>query len=254
MPEVELTVRVLRGLARPSAARGGRYESYTLPADADWSLLDVLEALQAGPAPDLMYRHSCHHASCGTCALRVDGRDRLACLTTVGQIAAGKLRERSGHGKDYRLPEGARATVTLEPLRNFPVMGDLAVDFGEFYGKLDAVDADLVAGHGEDDTHFEHCITCGACMSACPIVASDLQYLGPAPLALALRGLKDPTKPGDDDRRLAAADQPHGVWRCHHVFECTAACPAGVDPGQALMELRAHLVRRHLGLAEGAKR
>ncbi|MBE3589302.1 MAG: succinate dehydrogenase/fumarate reductase iron-sulfur subunit [Firmicutes bacterium] len=253
MAEVELTVRVLRGPARASAA-GGRYETYTLRADAGWSLLDVLEALQAGPAPDLMYRHSCHHASCGTCALRVDGRERLACLTTVGQIAAGRLGERTGHGKDYRLPRGARAAVTLEPLRSFPVLGDLAADFAEFFGKLDAVEADLVAARGEEATHFEHCITCGACMSACPIVASDLEYLGPAPLALALRGLQDPTKTGSDARRLAAADQPHGVWRCHHVFECTAACPAGVDPGQALMELRARLVRRRLGWREGARR
>jgi succinate dehydrogenase / fumarate reductase iron-sulfur subunit len=93
-------------------------------------------------------------------------------------------------------------------------------------------------------TRFEQCIECGICMSACPTMAADDKFLGPATLAAihqARAATKDPIKIA---RLLGLADGEHGVWRCHSAFECTAACPQAVDPAGKIMALRRELVWR----------
>jgi succinate dehydrogenase / fumarate reductase iron-sulfur subunit len=144
------------------------------------------------------------------------------------------------------------ATLKVEPLRNFPVVSDLAVDMGPFYRKMDAVGARAVlpvieaeienppSEWSPEDSQYirlSDCIECGLCISACPITATTPEYLGPAPLAAAQdQGLK--RKP----ELLALVDCEDGVWRCHSVFECTAVCPSFVDPGRRIMNLRTQVV------------
>jgi succinate dehydrogenase / fumarate reductase iron-sulfur subunit len=135
-------------------------------------------------------------------------------------------------------------------MRNFPVISDLAVDMGELYRRMELVGHHPVnsdrkeaiqaefrpSGPAEPDEDFirlADCIECGLCMSACPIVGSTADYLGPAPLAGAHQaGLKG--NPG----LLELVSGVDGVWRCHSAFECTAVCPSNVDPGWRIMELR----------------
>ncbi len=212
----------------------------------------VLDALEAASAQDstLLYRHACHHASCGSCGLRVNGRERLACITPVAEVM------------------NSKGMIRLEPLRNFPLIGDLLVDFQPFMRHLDRVDLPLrrcsepLLEQGEDGSfkriyppasqnvpalpagfnRLENCIECGLCVSACPIAGSDEQYLGPACLAAAGRLLTEPRQRTLTEI-LQWADGEHGLWRCHAAFECSEVCPASVDPAHEILNLRGHLLR-----------
>jgi succinate dehydrogenase / fumarate reductase iron-sulfur subunit len=157
--------------------------------------------------------------------MRVNGKEGLACVTKVG--------------------EGAE--VTVEPLAGLPVVSDLVVDMGPFYDQLDPVDRPLIRSSetvpevlpdGIDGyTRYEDCIECGICLSACPIAGSDSRYVGPAALAAAWRAVEEPR--GLDPASLVnLMDDDQAAWRCHVAWECSEACPSGVDPAGAIMRMR----------------
>jgi succinate dehydrogenase iron-sulfur subunit len=177
----------------------------------------VLDALEAASRQDtsLMFRHSCHHASCGSCGIRIQGREGLSCITPAFSVVR-------------------RGVLRLEPLRNFSVVADLVVDMNPLAQKLERVKAHVITDI-ESAQRFENCIECGLCISACPVAATSEDYLGPAVLAAARRNMDDP------EVRLQVEGQ-NGVWRCHGAFECTEVCPAGVEPASAIMNLRKDLM------------
>lgn len=210
--EKPLTLQILRTPRDKSAHNYWQEYHIRLPEDA--YVLDALEAAWRQD-PSLMYRHSCHHASCGSCGIRIQGRECLSCITSAFGIArAGVLR--------------------LEPLRNFRVVADLVVDISPLSQKLEAVKA-AITTRVETSQRFVNCIECGLCISACPIAATDSEYLGPAVLAAAQSNMN-----GADVR--SQVEGPNGVWRCHSAFECTEVCPAGVEPATAIMNMRKELL------------
>jgi succinate dehydrogenase / fumarate reductase iron-sulfur subunit len=241
-----VTLRVLRN----KAGSAPRYETFSVNVPESANVLDALERAWHEHDRSLTFRHACHHASCGSCGVRIDGVEKLPCVTPVADYPAG-------------------ATLTVEPLRNFPVVADLAVDAGRLYRGLDALQAPItrpaealreaagaelpegVAGF----KRFENCLECGLCLSACPAMATDPHYLGPAALAAAERVmLAAPAEAGPAILRLL--DDEHGLWRCHSAFECTEVCPSNVQPAEALMRLRGMVIRakfrRLLGREKGS--
>lgn len=197
-------------------------------------VLDALEAA-ARQDPGVLFRHSCHHASCGSCGLRINGREKLACITPAFPTA------------------GRKHVLVLEPLRNFPLMRDLVVDFRPLTKRMQLIDlspvqtGEWVAANGErlPESRLEACIECGLCISACPVMGSDEQYWGPAPLAELKRWIEE--RPGQKPGNLSAGLKgDHGIWRCHAVFECTQVCPNNVDPAGAIMALRQKLIKGEL--------
>jgi succinate dehydrogenase / fumarate reductase iron-sulfur subunit len=215
-----------------------RYDQFRLTAGPRTTVLDALLAVRRLKDPSLTVRHSCLHGSCGTCGMRVNGREVLACVTRL---------------------DGLGDPVVVEPLAGAPIVGDLVVDMEHVYRRLEPVGRPLVraseqagerdrkAGAGavlEDLERFEDCIECGLCLSACP-VAGDPRFLGPAALAAAERVLEE-ARGADPRAVLGLVDDAHGAWRCHTAFECSAVCPAGVDPGGAIMRLRGRLLRDRL--------
>ena len=175
----------------------------------------------------LAIRHSCFHASCGTCGVRVNGREALACVTSLADLDAGQ--------------------VTVEPMANFPVIADLVVDMTSF---IDRFPSPHPATRGSESPsmaeapsgidgyeRFEDCIECGLCLSACPVAATDDSYVGPAALAYAQRMLEEP-RGANIAPILEWADADNAAWRCHAAFECTEACPSNVRPAQRIMQLR----------------
>jgi succinate dehydrogenase / fumarate reductase iron-sulfur subunit len=227
LPEIlgERTFRVFR-FARGD--EGPRYEEFAgVPMHAASTVLEALRWIQVNRDPSLGIRHSCFHASCGTCGLRVNGVEGLACVTPAAGLRVGP--------------------ITVEPMANIPVLHDLVVDMDEFFARFPAGHPLLRrvehAGTAEDGERFEDCIECGLCLSACPVAATDDRYLGPAALAWAQRQVEEPREAPPEDL-LAWAAQEHGAFQCHAAFECTAVCPSGVFPAERIMRLRRELTVR----------
>ncbi len=220
-----VTLRILR--YKPGLIDPPRVEDYTLNDPHAMSVLEALEALRLGQDKSLMYRHSCHHASCGTCACLINGRERLACTT--------------------RLQELDTEVVRLAPLNGFPVVGDLVVDPTVFYENLSEDWSNLrpvakspeFAREVEAFTRFENCIECGACRSACPVTHTEQSFLGPAALAALHNELVK--SPREAAGLLALADERRGVHRCRRALHCSRVCPTGVFPARHIEALRTRL-------------
>jgi succinate dehydrogenase / fumarate reductase iron-sulfur subunit len=213
------------------------YDEFEVPVGPDTVLLEALRWIQLNADPTLALRHSCFHASCGTCGMRVNDREVLACVTAV-----------------HDLPR----RITVEPLANVPVLTDLVVDMTEFYARLpdefpvlreSEFQAEAEAPEGiAAYMRYEDCIECALCLSACPIAGTSDSYAGPAALAAAARLVEEPRGVGVG-HLLRWADRRDGVWRCHAAFECTEACPSNVNPAARIMMLRGSLVGGRLRLA-----
>lgn len=226
--------------------RTSGWQNYAVQVSPDAYVMDAIEAAGANDA-SLLYRHSCHHASCGSCGIRINGREALPCITPIAPLTA------------------RNRTLRLEPLRNFPIIGDLLVDLGPFMRRLDSIGMPLLreaeGAHKIQSTRltpspestsepsqspagfrrFENCVECGLCVSACPIAGLDAQYAGPAALAAAARTVAE-QRQTDGAATLRLIDDRHGAWRCHAAFECSEVCPAGVDPAGKIMYLRKQLL------------
>jgi succinate dehydrogenase/fumarate reductase iron-sulfur protein len=207
-----------------------RFDTFDVPVGQKTTVLEALRWVQLHRDSTLALRHSCFHASCGTCGVQVNGREVLGCVTPVRDL--GRI-------------------VTVEPLANIPVLTDLVVDMREFYERFPDVVAitrasealpTAIAPDGIGTyTRYEDCIECGLCLSACPVSATSDEYVGPAALAAAQRLLEEP-RGVDPSEILDWADDPVGAWRCHAAFECTEACPSNVHPAERIMALRGTLV------------
>lgn len=215
------------------------FDTFDVDAGPRTTVLDGLVAIRNTQDPTLTLRHSCFHASCGTCGMRVNDREVLACVTGLDELGDGE--------------------VKVEPIANQSLVSDLVTDMADFYDRFNAIDRPLVrdseflaestAPDGIDDyERYEDCIECGLCVSACPVVSTDARYLGPAGLAAAWRVVEEPR--GLDARGvLGLVDDPQGIWRCHTAFECTEVCPSNVDPARSIMLLRRQAVgQRFRGL------
>jgi len=227
---------------------GERFDEFDVPVGPHTTVLDALRWIQQHRDPSLALRHSCLHASCGTCGIQVDGREELACVCAVAD-----------HGE----------AVTVEPLANLPILADLVVEMTGFFERfphehpiirssepppdvehgehMEARHAQVLLHHhhraaplGADFMRLEDCIECGLCLSACPVAATSHEYVGPAALAAAERLLEEPRGVRREDV-LAWAGRLEGVWRCHVGFECTQACPADAIPAERIMALRREL-------------
>lgn len=212
------------------------FQDFPIEVDPEEYLLDAIERIWAFEDRSLVFRHACHHSVCGACGMRVDGVEKLTCITPIHEIA------RDGD------------TIKVEPLRNFPVVSDLVVDMGAFYRRLEqarfrqvlplseapAEGVPARPRHGkepQDLYRLVDCIECGLCISACPIASTDPDFLGPAVLAAAQQ-----TGVEDHPEILEWVDSAEGLWRCHSAYECTAVCPANVDPAWRIMDLRRRAV------------
>ena len=229
-----------------------RYDTFTVEIPATAHVIDAIDAVWTSHDHSLAFRRACHHSSCGSCAIRINGLEKLPCVTRVTDAWDG------------------RSQVRLDPLRNFPIVSDLVVDRADFFRRMSAADmamiceaeaflpftvdtfavADLepklveLPENFSRFSRFEKCIECGICMSACPTMAADEKFLGPAGLAAIHQARKKTLDPVKVEHLLGLADGEHGVWRCHSAFECTEACPQAVDPAGKIMALRRELIAR----------
>ena len=236
-----LSVQVWRGV------KDGRFPSFTVPRRAHQTVLDVVTEIQRDQDATLSYRYACRVGMCGSCAMVVNGRPRWTCRTRVSEAVTedGKLR--------------------LEPLRNFTVVKDLAVEMTAFFdkwrdahGHFEPGSIDKDGGHADfhvvppdsperqaADAGIE-CIGCGICHSACDVVTWNGDYLGPAPLNRAWTLVNDMRDAGND-ARIEAVSGSAGCHACHSHMNCTEFCPRGIAPTYSIAGLKRAMMLHALG-------
>ncbi len=216
------------------------YQTYTVPTFKGMTVLQGLLHIKEKIDPTLSIRFSCRMATCGSCGMMINGLPRLACYTLIEEL---KTR-----------------TITVEPLRNFPIIKDLVTDFEEFFNKHRWVKPYLIrldtyeqeksnVSYRQSDEELEHyiqfayCIKCGLCYAACPVTATDKEFLGPQALAQAYRYYADSRDEGGVDRLRPLAEGSR-LLRCHFAGSCSKVCPKGVDPALAIQLLRREVLLR----------
>ena len=185
------------------------------------TLLQLLKEIKTTQDNTLTFSSGCRSSVCGSCSMRVNDREVLACT--------------------YKVQDGDR----VEPLRNVPVIRDLVVDMDksyEFNAKAKAWQKTLGKGVEvtlEDEKINEvqsDCILCGSCYSACPVYAVNEEFLGPFALTRVWRYVSDIRE--EDEKSKIDTIQTNGVWDCTLCNECTIVCPQGISSKSDIEKLR----------------
>ena len=216
----------------PETDEKPRFETHAVEVGERASILDALFALQRKAIPDLAFRFSCRVGMCGSCSMVVNGREQLTCSTLVKNIGP---------------------NLKIEPLRNLPVVRDLAVNLAPFFAAYKKTlphftpRADLDQNnfyplpHASREwqalNHQPQCIDCGACYSGCTLVTLNPRYVGPMALHRALSLVVDP-RDGRREERLQTVTQEDGAFRCHTLGNCHDVCPRGISPTHSIQRLK----------------
>ncbi len=225
---MQITLKIRR--YQPEKSAKPYYETFTIDAQPTDRVLDVLEHVRGDIDGTLAYRRSCAHGVCGSDAMRINGKNALACKVLV---------------KDLNTPE-----ITLEPILGLKVQRDLIVDMGPFFESYKSILPYLINDEPmpekerlqtpeerlliEDTTK---CILCAACTTSCPSYWANGRYIGPAAIVNAHRWIYDSRDRGAA-KRLKLLGSPDGVWRCRTVFNCTLACPRGIQITKAIADVK----------------
>ncbi len=187
----------------------------------DATLLAVLSEIKTNQDGSLTYASGCRSSVCGSCAVRVNGREVLAC--------------------SYKVQDGD----LVEPLKNSPVIRDLVVDMDrayEFNTKAKAFSnftspLKVVTQENEKLNEVQSdCILCGSCYSACPVYAVNEEFLGPFSLTRVWKYVSDVRE--DDSKEKIDTIQTNGVWDCTLCNECTLVCPQDISSKADIEKLR----------------
>ena len=234
-------------VARGDGAGARAFQTYEVPEGARMTVLDALLHIHRFLDRTLAFRYACRTGMCGTCSVTVNRVGRLACSTRLSAI-----------------PE---PVVVVEPLRHFPVIRDLVVDFEPFFEAWRAVtpqfiplsvtteEVRLAPASRERrliDRHRE-CISCGICYASCEVTGVQPGFLGPAAMTRALCLIADSRGAGREER-LRTLDSARGCWRCHTHNTCAELCPKGLDPTRAIEQVKRILAARALRRLIGLRR
>ena len=231
---MRIELRILR--YDPERDAKPHWESYEMEADPKLDrVLDLLHRVKYELDGSLTFRRSCGHGICGSDALLINGRNRLACKERIEKL-------------------GRR--ISIAPLPGLPVVKDLVVDMEGFFDSYRSVMPFLVNDRplparerlqsAEDRARYDDttkCILCAACTTSCPSFWANDAYVGPAAIVNAHRFIFD-TRDDAAEERLEILAGDDGVWRCRTIFNCTDACPRGIHITQAILEVSSAIVER----------
>jgi succinate dehydrogenase / fumarate reductase, iron-sulfur subunit len=248
--------RVVQGVTHPAPPGAGAlrtFRIYRFDPDAEGNprldtfqldmkttgpmVLDALIQIKSTQDSSLAFRRSCREGICGSCAMNINGVNRLACTTAS---------------------EDLRGDVRIYPLPHMPVVKDLVPDLTNFYAQYAAVKPWLQTRtpappdkerrqSKEDQEKIDRpaaCILCACCSTACPSYWwNSERFLGPAALVAAYRWIID-SRDEATGERLDALEDPFRLYRCHTIMNCTDACPKDINPARAIAEIKKMLIER----------
>jgi succinate dehydrogenase / fumarate reductase iron-sulfur subunit len=230
---MQVTLKVFR--FNPEVDKKWHYETYIIEAEPTDRVLDLLEQVKGHEDGSLSFRRSCAHGVCGSDAMRINGRNHLACKTLVRDLGD---------------------KITIEPILGLKVKKDLIVDMEPFFDNYKKVlpwfindsplpkDGKERLQTQEQRARFDEttkCILCACCTTACPSFWGSDEYLGPAALVTAHRFVFD-SRDEAASQRLNILSETDGVARCHTVGNCTDACPRDIQITKAIGELKMAMV------------
>ncbi|MBD3653897.1 succinate dehydrogenase iron-sulfur subunit [Kangiella sp.] len=205
-----------------------------IPEGSDMMLLDALVALK-DKDPTLSFRRSCREGVCGSDGMNINGKNGLACITSLSSL---------------------KAPIVIRPLPGLPVIRDLVVDMAQFYKQYEKIKPFLIADDEppakerlqspEDRAKLDglyECILCACCSTACPSFWwNPDKFVGPSGLLQAYRFLID-SRDTHTEERLAELDDAYSVFRCRGIMNCVDVCPKGLNPTRAIGHIRSMLLK-----------
>jgi succinate dehydrogenase / fumarate reductase, iron-sulfur subunit len=213
----------------PEVSEESWWDEFTVACDPLDRLVEVLHQIKWHQDGTLSFRRSCAHGICGSDAMLINGRNALACKLLAQDVAP---------------------KVTIEPIRGLPVLKDLIVDMDPFMDGFKTVLPYLINDSGEPDTERRQspedraryddttkCILCACCTTSCPVFWGDEGYVGPAAIVNAHRFIFDSRDEGAR-KRLEILSEKTGVFRCRTTFNCTDACPRGIEVTRAIQDVK----------------
>ncbi|MBF0310604.1 MAG: 4Fe-4S dicluster domain-containing protein [Magnetococcales bacterium] len=216
------------------------WQEFRVEARPTSTVLSALEEIKGHQDGTLTFRQSCRSAICGSCAMKISGRTRLACKTHIGSVARGGV-------------------VEISPQGNQPILKDLAIDIRPFFNRVhkitpylqDGAETQTKVGPSAYDqvNHVTQCIMCACCYSDCTMAEVNPEFIGPAALAKAFRFVSDPRE-GRKTARLEQLSEANMAWTCTRCTMCVEVCPKDVKPMEAIVKLRTRAVAA--GLTQGA--
>jgi succinate dehydrogenase / fumarate reductase iron-sulfur subunit len=222
----------------PDDGKNPRTDTYFVDMDdCGPMVLDGLIWIKNHIDPTLTFRRSCREGICGSCSMNIDGQNTLACTKSMGDQNAGALR--------------------IYPLPHQPVVKDLVPDLTNFYAQFASIEPWLQTRSPtpqkewlqspEDREKLDglyECILCACCSTSCPSYWwNSERFLGPAALLKATRWIKD-SRDEATGERLDNLEDPFRLYRCHTIMNCAKACPKGLNPAEAIAELKLKMVER----------
>lgn len=224
----------------PDAGENPRIDTYEIDLDKCGPMvLDAILYIKNELDPTLAFRRSCREGICGSCAMNIDGTNTLACTKATDAI---------------------NGDVKIYPLPHMPVQKDLVPDLKHFYAQYASVKPWLQAESPpppdrerlqskEDREKLDglyECILCACCSTSCPSYWwNGDRYLGPAALLQAYRWLID-SRDEATGERLDDLEDPFRLYRCHTIMNCARTCPKGLNPAEAISEIKKMMVTRTL--------
>jgi succinate dehydrogenase / fumarate reductase iron-sulfur subunit len=224
----------------PDANENPRLDTYEVEMDGCGPMvLDALIKIKNEIDPTLSFRRSCREGICGSCAMNIDGKNGLACISACADV---------------------KSDIKIYPLPHMPIIKDLVPDLTNFYAQYAAMqpwlqsrtppppDAERLQSKGDQEKvdRPSACILCACCSTSCPSYWwNSERYLGPAALLAAYRWIVD-SRDEAQGERLDQLEDPFRLFRCHTIMNCTEACPKDLNPAKAIGEIKQLLAQRRL--------
>jgi succinate dehydrogenase / fumarate reductase, iron-sulfur subunit len=224
-----------------------RWEEFELPWHPGMNVVSSLMEIAANPVTrdgkpttPITYDSNCLEEICGSCAMLINGRARMACSALIDNL---------------------EQPIKLEPFSKFPVVRDLAVDRSVLFENLKAVkawiptDGSYDLGPGPRVTQEEqesayplsNCISCCCCMEACPQFNESTGFVGAATIAQVRLFNTHPTGKALERERLSALMGDGGIQECGYAQNCVEVCPKEIPLTKAIAEVGGQVMKQAIG-------